>query len=171
MSFFPCYWAVFHALRHNEHFPWTEFPRCRPEVEGERGACDVSAQHKEEIVCVVVLVPDELAFQLHYAQVVPIELADRSRLPILSERRELLCQLTLFMCSPQREDCDAQRHVERRSSARPLELKLGVICQRSDRSFRRVPLPSWRLNASLSLRNSSSNLFRSVKSAASQDSK
>jgi hypothetical protein len=43
-------------------------------------------QHHEEIVGIFVLVPDEFPFELYNHQVMAVELADRSRLPVVRER-------------------------------------------------------------------------------------
>jgi len=51
---------------------------------------EATAQHEEEVVGVVAQVPDELASHLDDHQVVPVELADDTRLPALGEGRELV---------------------------------------------------------------------------------
>jgi hypothetical protein len=51
---------------------------------------ELTLQHEEEIVRVVVLVPDELALNLRDHDVVAVELGHGARLPVLGERGELL---------------------------------------------------------------------------------
>jgi hypothetical protein len=47
-------------------------------------------QHEEEVVGLVVLVPDELTFDLHDHEVVAVESPDGARLPMPGEAGELL---------------------------------------------------------------------------------
>src|SRR5262249_39036165 len=54
---------------------------------------NASFQHQEEIIGVVVLVPHELSLELDHPQVVPVELTDRSRLPILGKHGELFREI------------------------------------------------------------------------------
>jgi hypothetical protein len=44
---------------------------------------DSTRQHQKEVVGVLVLMPDELSLQLDHHQVVPVELTDHARLPVL----------------------------------------------------------------------------------------
>ena len=77
--------AMLDAFRHHEQF-------ARPERHGAVAQLDVelALQHQEEIVGLVVLVPDELALHLHDHHVVVVELRDGARREVLGEGRELL---------------------------------------------------------------------------------
>jgi hypothetical protein len=54
---------------------------------------DSALQYEEEIVCVVVRVPDELTLDLDNHEVVTIELAHDAWLPMGVEGGELLCKI------------------------------------------------------------------------------
>ena len=77
--------AVLHALGHHEHLA-----RAKRDVAVVHADRELAAQDEEEVVRVVVLVPVELTLDLDDHQIVPVELADDSGLPMLRERGELL---------------------------------------------------------------------------------
>src|SRR5262249_42755082 len=54
---------------------------------------NATLEHVEEVVRVVVLVPDELTLDLHDHQIVAIELTHYARLPVTFEGSELLCEV------------------------------------------------------------------------------
>ncbi len=54
---------------------------------------EAALQHEEEVIGVLVAVPDELPLHLHHHQVVPVELADGARLEVLGEGAELLREI------------------------------------------------------------------------------
>ena len=80
------------AFRHDEHL-------ARAERHGAVAQLDVELafEHQEEIVGLVVLVPDELALHLHDHDVVVVELRDRARRPVLREGRELVGEIDLLV--------------------------------------------------------------------------
>jgi hypothetical protein len=78
MRFILGYWTMFNAFGHDEYFTGTERDDSIPQLN-----VDASAQDKEEIVGLIVLVPNELALHFDYHQIMPVELADDSRLPII----------------------------------------------------------------------------------------
>src|SRR5262249_44898841 len=80
--------TVLCTLRHYEEFTGTDGYVAVTQL--DRNA---SFQHQEEIISVVVLVPHELSLELDHPQVVPVELTDRSRLPILGKHGELFREI------------------------------------------------------------------------------
>src|SRR5262245_50950551 len=80
--------AMFDTLRDDEEFPWTERYVAFAHADG-----DMPLQHEEKVIRVVVRVPDELAFDLHDHEIVTVELANHTRLPVTLEGCELLCKI------------------------------------------------------------------------------
>jgi hypothetical protein len=76
----------------DEEFALVELNVAVAELDGE-----VSREHEEEIVGVVVLVPDELALHFDEADVVVVEACDDLRLPVLVEQAELVGQVDLLV--------------------------------------------------------------------------
>jgi hypothetical protein len=74
-------------------------------VQGEVFSCDdpshfrSPSEDEEEVVRVFVLLPDELALDLDYADVVLVDAGDDLRSPVLSERAELLGEVD-FLVNP-----------------------------------------------------------------------
>ncbi len=52
-----------------------------------------AAQHHEEVVRVRMAVTDERPLDLDDHEIVTVELSDRSRIPIVGERGQLLCEI------------------------------------------------------------------------------
>src|ERR1700731_196215 len=57
---------------------------------------DSAAEHKEEIICVRMLVPYEFALDLDDHEIVAVEFADHAGLPVVVECRELVGQVDGF---------------------------------------------------------------------------
>ena len=76
--------AVLDAPRDHEQLPRVEIDVPVAELNGQ-----TSLQDEEEVIGVVVLVPDELPLQLHDLDVVVVELRDDLRAPVLREGAEL----------------------------------------------------------------------------------
>jgi len=77
MSFLRCDRAMFDALGHNEHLS-----RAKPDNPIAKLNFNLTRQYQEEIVRVIVFVPNELPLHLDHHQVMPVELADYARLPV-----------------------------------------------------------------------------------------
>jgi hypothetical protein len=94
---------------------WNDKELTRPEGHASVAQLDdkASLEHEEEIIGVVAPVPDELTESLDDHEIVTVELADGSRLPMLRERRQLLCKVDLIHRRRLPGCCDAQ------TSARP----------------------------------------------------
>src|SRR5882724_7424001 len=77
--------AVLDALRHDEGLagPQSNGAVAHPDVE-------FALQHEEEIIGVVVLVPDEFAFHLHDHDVMAVEPGDRARREVIREGAKFL---------------------------------------------------------------------------------
>lgn len=72
----------------NEHFAWA-----KRNVSFAHLDCDLAFEYQEEVVSVVVFVPDELSLDFDDDEVVAIELAHSPWLPVLSECGELLSEV------------------------------------------------------------------------------
>ena len=88
VHFFFSYRAVLHPLGHDEQLSRLQMNVPIPQLNDE-----VPLQHQEEIIRFVVLVPCKLALQLDHHEVMTVELAHRSGLPVLGKRRELVCEI------------------------------------------------------------------------------
>src|SRR5688572_28495279 len=75
--------AVLQSLRNDEQLAWTEVNGAFRQLDGE-----LPRQDEEEVVGVVVLMPDELALRLPDHDVVPVELGHGPGLKVLRERGE-----------------------------------------------------------------------------------
>ena len=74
-------------------------------VEGDVAATKLDGQaalhHEEELVLVLVMMPHELALQLRDLDVLPVQLADDPRAPMLGEQAKLVAQVHfLHGCHP-----------------------------------------------------------------------
>src|SRR5688572_20099815 len=78
--------TMLNASGHYEDFPRAERHVLLAHLNGHP-----ALEHEKEIVGVVVLVPDEVAFHLDDQQVMPVELPHRSWLPVFGKGRELFC--------------------------------------------------------------------------------
>src|SRR6476659_2592272 len=57
-----------------------------------------TAMHEEHLVFVVVMMPYELADELHDLDVLTVQLADDLRRPVIRESGELRCERDFFHC-------------------------------------------------------------------------
>jgi hypothetical protein len=62
---------MLNAARHDEHLSFTQFDVAIAQLDRQ-----VSPEDKEEVVRVLVLVPDKLALHLHHRELVVIQVAD-----------------------------------------------------------------------------------------------
>lgn len=76
---------MFYSLGYDEYLAWPE-----RDISFTHLNRYSASEYQEEVVCVFVPVPNELAFDFDDHEVVAIELPHRSRLPMLVECRELL---------------------------------------------------------------------------------
>jgi hypothetical protein len=83
--------AMFDVPGHYEHLAGAQGDAAVPHLNGQ-----AALEYEEEVVGVVVLVPDKLAFDLDDHEVMPVELTDGSRLPVLRERRKFFRQVDGF---------------------------------------------------------------------------
>ncbi len=84
--------AMLDAVRHDEHLAGPERHGAVAQLDVER-----ALQHEEEIVGVVVLVPDELALHLHDHHVVAVVGRHGARRPVFGEAAELLGEIDLVV--------------------------------------------------------------------------
>src|SRR5262249_61596682 len=84
--------AVLDAARHDEELALAKLHV--PVAQLDRQA---AAQDEEEVVRVVVAVPDELALHLDDPHVVLVDAGDHLGPPVLVEEGELLCQVDLLV--------------------------------------------------------------------------
>lgn len=82
------YGAMLDPLGDNEQFTWTQGHITLAHADG-----DSALEYEEEIIRVVVRVPDELTLDLDDHEVVTIELAHDAWLPVSVEGGELLCKI------------------------------------------------------------------------------
>jgi hypothetical protein len=73
------------ALGHYKYFAWDQRDNSISQLNA-----DASAQHEKKIVGVIMLVPDELALHFDNHEVMPVELPNDPRLPIICKRRQLI---------------------------------------------------------------------------------
>src|SRR5258708_39976729 len=81
-------WLVFHSLRDHEHLAGGEVYGAVPEVDAQPAFED-----DERLVRVLVVMPDEVAFQPHDLELVVVHLRDDLWLPLLREEREFLLEV------------------------------------------------------------------------------
>jgi len=70
--------SMFDALGHYEYFAWADTHGAAAHLNG-----DMPNQNQKEVVGIIVFVPDEFAFDLHDHEVMTVEAADDSRLPMI----------------------------------------------------------------------------------------
>src|SRR5208283_2119609 len=77
-------WTMFDTLGNHEHF-------ARPECDDPVTQLDghAASENQKKVIRIVVLMPNELAFNLDHHQVIAVELADHTGLPVFFERRQL----------------------------------------------------------------------------------
>jgi hypothetical protein len=80
--------AVLYPFRDDEQFTWT-----KRNITLAHANVDTTLENKEEVIRVVVRVPDELTFDLDDHQIVAIELADDTGLPVTFEGSELFREI------------------------------------------------------------------------------
>jgi hypothetical protein len=73
-----------------------ELPLVERDITVSRLDRQAALENQEEVVCVVVFVPDELAFDLDDLQLVVVDLTDDPRLVRLAEKTEVLPQFTFW---------------------------------------------------------------------------
>jgi hypothetical protein len=93
VHFLACDRAMLDALRDDEQFAGAERHGAVAQLDVEH-----TFKHQEEIVGLVVLVPDELAFELRHHHVVTVVGRDRARREVIAERRELLGEIDPGHC-------------------------------------------------------------------------
>lgn len=76
MGFFLCRWTMFDSFRHDK-----ELTRIQNDVAASQLKPKFSFQHQEEIVGVVMLMPDKITFHFHDDHFVAIEITDHVGLP------------------------------------------------------------------------------------------
>jgi len=103
-------WTMFDTLGNHEHF-------ARPKCDDPVAQLDIHAagENQKEVIRIVVLMPNKLALNLDHHQVVAVELADHTRLPVFFERRQF-----------RREIYRLHRHF----SARPRQLLVYLLRRR-----------------------------------------
>jgi hypothetical protein len=82
MGFLCCDRAMLDSLGYDEHLS-----RAKPDKPIAKLNFDSTRQYQKKVVRVLVLVPDELPLHLDHHQVVPVELTDHARLPVLRKCR------------------------------------------------------------------------------------
>lgn len=80
--------AVFDAFGDNEELAFSEIDDAVPEVHPE-----APVEDEEELVFVLMGVPDEFAFDLDKLDVLPVEFADDTGVPVIGEEAELLAEV------------------------------------------------------------------------------
>ena len=80
------YRSVLDATRHDEEVARLELDMAIAELHAE-----LAAMHEEHLIFVIVMMPHELADELHELDVLAVELTDDLRGPVLRERGELRC--------------------------------------------------------------------------------
>jgi hypothetical protein len=75
---------VFDAFRHDEHFARRHLDRAIAKIDPQHAVKD-----NERLVGLLVIVPDEVALQLHDLELVVVHLGDDLGLPLLLEQCEL----------------------------------------------------------------------------------
>src|SRR5262245_42315201 len=76
--------AMRNPLGSHAYFPWAKMDVAISHTDGKP-----PLQNKEEVIRVIMLGPDELALHFDHHEVMSVELADGSRLPVLRTSREL----------------------------------------------------------------------------------
>jgi hypothetical protein len=69
--------SVLYAFGHYEYFSWT-----KPNGAVSQLNSDMPNENQEEVVGIVVFVPNEFALDLYNHEVVPVKATDNTRLPI-----------------------------------------------------------------------------------------
>jgi hypothetical protein len=71
LDFFVCAWAMLHAARHDKKLSGFDL-----NISGAELHSELSLDHQEELVFVLMMVPDEFTLELGELYIVLIELAD-----------------------------------------------------------------------------------------------
>jgi hypothetical protein len=87
--------AVLHASRHNEQLSLTQLDVAVAQLDRQ-----APSKHEEEVVRVVVLVPDEFALHPHHHQLVVVQVAHDARAVGLVEQADLLREVHLVIHAP-----------------------------------------------------------------------
>src|ERR1700722_91620 len=83
---------VFDAPGDNEHFAGRQANRAVAEIDPQR-----TLDHKEGLIGVLVIMPNEIALQLHELELIVIHFRDNLRLPLLVEQSELPREINRLM--------------------------------------------------------------------------
>ena len=69
------------------HAPWYdhELPLLQPDVAVTILHAELPANDQKQLILLIVLVPDKLALELHEVDVLPVQLADDPRVPMIVE--------------------------------------------------------------------------------------
>jgi len=79
---------VFDALRHDEHFACRDMDRAVAKIDPQNAIED-----DEGLVGVLVIVPDEIALELHDLELIVVHFGDDLRLPLLVEQFQLRAEI------------------------------------------------------------------------------
>ena len=82
---------VFDAPRNNEELAFVELDDSITKVDGQ-----VAAENQEELVLMLVVMPDELTFDLRELYLLAVELSDDPRAPAFRELLEFLGEVHLL---------------------------------------------------------------------------
>ena len=82
---------VFDTPRNDQELAFVEFDDSIAKMDGQ-----MAAEDQEELVLALVMMPDELAFELRELHVLAIELADDPRAPAFRELLELFREIDLI---------------------------------------------------------------------------
>src|SRR5205085_6804354 len=86
--FFGSHGQMLHSLRNDDEFAGIQFDRSVAQVDGQSALDD-----KEELIFVLMLVPDELALKLHQLNLRVVYLAGDFRAPMVVEEPEFLAEI------------------------------------------------------------------------------
>jgi hypothetical protein len=92
VSFFFCDRHVFHSVRDNE-----EFARANDHIAIAQSHRELPLDYEEHLILFVVMMPDELTFQLYYFHVTIIDFSNDARVAIVAEKGKLLREINFVM--------------------------------------------------------------------------
>ena len=92
-----CHGQVLDTARHDEELTLVQQYVAISQLDREP-----PTQHQEQLIFPVVLVPDELALELHELDELPIQLSDDACIPGIREQAQLFLQVYLLQLTPPR---------------------------------------------------------------------
>ncbi len=92
VSFFFCEGHVFDSVRDNE-----EFARANDHIAIAQSHGELPLDYEEHLIFFVVMMPDELTFQLYYFHVTIIDFSNDARVAIVAEKGKLLREINFVV--------------------------------------------------------------------------